>query len=118
MSDENEQPSIAQQAKQWFLSLIGLDEESRAGRDAYVTHMAIERVIEDCPELVHQYLGIEGVDRDQTLDAATKEKAYAALASLAGYDVSFERESSEIGPPEVGAINQPVQTTSTPLPPM
>ena len=98
MSDEAEQSkSLGQQAKDWFLGLIGLDEESRATRDEYITNQAINRVIEDHPELVQQHLGIEGVGRDQTLDAATKERAYAALANLGDYDV-IGAEVADFGP--------------------
>lgn len=98
MSNEVEQEkSLVQQAKDWFLGLVGLDEESRAARDEYITDQAINRVIEDYPELVEQHLGIEGVGRDQTLDAATKERAYAALANLGDHDV-IGAEVADFGP--------------------
>lgn len=98
MSDAAEQEkSLAQQAKDWFLGLVGLDEESRAARDEYVTDQAINRVIEDYPELVQQHLGIEGVGRDQTLDAVTKERAYAALSNLGNHDV-VGTEVADFGP--------------------
>lgn len=98
MSDETEQEkSLVQQAKDWFLGLVGLDEESRAARDEYITDQAINRVIEDYPELVQQHLGIQGIGRDQTLDAATKERAYAALANLGGHDV-IGAEVADFGP--------------------
>lgn len=98
MSDEAEQEkSLAQQAKGWFLGLVGFDEESRAARDEYITDQAINRVIEDYPELVQQHLGIEGVGRDQTLDVATKERAYAALSNLGDHDV-IGAEIADFGP--------------------
>jgi len=98
MSDEAEQEkSLAQQAKEWLLGLVGLDEESRAARDEYKTAQAINRVIEDYPELVQQHLGIEGVGRDQTLDAVTKERAYAALSNLGDHDV-LGSEVADFGP--------------------
>ena len=91
MSDDTEQTeSLTEQAKQWLLSLVGLDDESLTARAEHSHHLAVESLIANHPDLVMQHMGIEGVGRDQTLDPVIKERAYAALAGLGDHDVQGE----------------------------
>ena len=93
MSDDplEKTKTLAGQVKDWFLGLIGLDEESLTARAEYSHHLAVESLITNHPDLVMQHIGVEGVGRDQTLDPVIKERAYAALAGLGDNDVQGEK---------------------------